>query len=59
VGRGVQGGNKVAGRSGDDVSGVGGSMGVEGGDVAVLALRGREYRQFHVPKARKPCHRAS
>ena len=34
---GVQGGNKVGGTSREDVSGVGGSVGVEGGDVAVLA----------------------
>ena len=34
---GVQGGNKVAGPSGECVSGVGGSVGVEGGHVATLA----------------------
>jgi hypothetical protein len=33
---GLQGGNKVAGPSGKDVIGVGGSVGVEGGDVAIL-----------------------
>ena len=35
--RGVQGGNKASGTSGEDVNGLGGSVGVEGGDVAVLA----------------------